>query len=73
MAVGRRFSRVLQLQTSLNHLCQTSRGVVSSAGITTQMLDDWQAIDRVTITKQIEFAIGRQHLATDLKRITICE
>uniref|UniRef100_A0A8C5EIH2 RFX-type winged-helix domain-containing protein n=1 Tax=Gouania willdenowi TaxID=441366 RepID=A0A8C5EIH2_GOUWI len=50
--LSRRFSQILKRQTSLNHLCQASRTVISSADITFQMLEDWRNVDLNSITKQ---------------------
>ncbi|KAI0218100.1 hypothetical protein LSAT2_030210 [Lamellibrachia satsuma] len=50
--LARRFAQMLKRQTSLNHLCQASRGVVYSNDITTQMLSDWSRVDIHSICKQ---------------------
>lgn len=70
--VARKFSRILRLQMSLNHLCQASRSVVSSADIMSQMLDDWQAIDRKTIIKQTQLTLSQKDMLIELSRINHC-
>lgn len=71
--MARRFARILRLQMSLNHLCQASRSVVSSSEIMAQMLDDWQAIDRLTIIKQIQLTLSQKEMLTELTKINQCK
>ncbi|XP_067928251.1 regulatory factor X 4-like isoform X2 [Watersipora subatra] len=67
--MARKFSRILRLQMSLNHLCQASRSVVSSADIMSQMLDDWQAVDRSVIIKQTQLALSQKDMLLELTKI----
>ena len=70
--MARQFSKILRLQMSLNHLCQASRSVVSSADIMTQMLEDWKAIDREMIIKQTRFSLSQKDMNKELNKITAC-
>lgn len=58
---------------SLNHLCQASRSVVGSADIMSQMLEDWQMIDRKTLIKQTQLTLSHPDMIVELNRITQCE
>ena len=71
--MARKFSRILRLQMSLNHLCQASRSVVGSSDIMSQMLEDWQAIDRKTLIKQTQLTLSHDDMISELNRITKCE
>ncbi|KAI8480826.1 regulatory factor X, 4 (influences HLA class II expression), partial [Branchiostoma belcheri] len=68
---ARRFSQMLRRQTSLNHLCQASRTVIHSSDITSQMLEDWQAIDIISIVKQTLYTMenGREQEFTLVKKL----
>lgn len=70
--VAKKFSRILRLQMSLNHLCQASRSVVSSSDVMSQMLDDWQAIDRKNIIKQTRLTLCHKDMVTELDKINQC-
>ncbi|XP_078663216.1 transcription factor RFX4-like isoform X3 [Branchiostoma floridae x Branchiostoma belcheri] len=69
--LARRFSQMLRRQTSLNHLCQASRTVIHSSDITSQMLEDWQAIDIISIVKQTLYTMenGREQEFTLVKKL----
>ncbi|XP_066264702.1 transcription factor RFX4-like isoform X2 [Branchiostoma lanceolatum] len=69
--LARRFSQMLRRQTSLNHLCQASRTVIHSSDITSQMLEDWRAIDIISIVKQTLYTMenGREQEFTLIQKL----
>ena len=58
---------------SLNHLCQASRSVVSNSDIMSQMLEDWQAIDRKIIIKQTQLTLSQKGMLAELNNINQCK
>jgi len=72
LSVARSFAQVLRRQTSLNHLCQAARTVVSSADITGQMLDDWCQVDLASIIKQTLYTTEGRLSQGDSESIMKC-
>ncbi|XP_022099522.1 transcription factor RFX4-like isoform X2 [Acanthaster planci] len=55
--MARYFSRLIQRQASLNHLCQASKGTIQTCDVASQMADDWSLLDLRPIQRQTLYAV----------------
>ncbi|XP_038053563.1 transcription factor RFX4-like [Patiria miniata] len=69
--MARYFSRLIQRQGSLNHLCQASKATIQTSDVTSQMADDWSLIDHVTLRSQTLYAV--QDMAPAPQLAQLCE